>query len=125
MLTACRKLGGCPTGEARITEGYALPARYVIHAVGPRWKGGARGEPEQLRGCYLNALDLAAEHDVRSIAFPSISTGIYGYPIEMAAAIAVGTVTERLSDSGSIDLVRFVCFSQTDLDIYDGVLSAN
>src|SRR6266516_2463787 len=91
LLEACRRIGGCPTGEARITAGYRLPAKHVIHTVGPVWSGGRRREPELLRGCYVNSLRLAAEHGLTSIAFPSISTGAYGYPIEQAAGIAVDT----------------------------------
>src|SRR5213596_2923315 len=89
LLEACRRIGGCPTGDARITAGYRLPAKHVIHTVGPVWSGGRRREPELLRGCYVNSLRLAAEHGLTSIDFPSISAGAYGYPIEQAARIAV------------------------------------
>jgi O-acetyl-ADP-ribose deacetylase len=122
LLAECRRIGGCPTGEARITRGYRLPAAHVIHTVGPVWAGGHRGEPELLRRCYANALHLAGEHDVRSIAFPSISTGAYGYPIEQAAAIAVQTVQDALSSMPPIELVRFVCFSAPDLAAYRRLL---
>jgi len=122
LLAECRRIGGCPTGEARITRGYRLPAAHVIHTVGPVWAGGHRGEPELLRRCYANALHLAGEHDVRSIAFPSISTGAYGYPIEQAAAIAVQTVQDALPSMPSIELVRFVCFSAPDLAVYRRLL---
>src|SRR5207244_3115382 len=91
LLDACRALGGCPTGEARITKGYRLPAKYVIHTVGPVWSGGRRGEPELLRACYVNSLRLATERGIKSVAFPSISTGAYLYPIGQASQIAVAT----------------------------------
>jgi len=122
LLEACRRIGGCPTGEARITAGYRLPAKHVIHTVGPVWSGGRRREPELLRGCYVNSLRLAAEHDLTSIAFPSISTGAYGYPIEQAAGIAVDTVREVLRAPTSLELVRFVCFSAADLEVYRRLL---
>ena len=124
LLAECRTLGGCPTGEARITRGYRLPARLVIHTVGPVWNGGTRGEPELLRGCYVNSLKLAAEHGVRSIAFPSISTGAYRYPIEQAARIAVTTVRQALERPTCVELVRFVCFSAADLEVYRVLLTA-
>ena len=122
LLEECRTLGGCPTGEARITKGYRLPAKYVVHTVGPVWSGGTRGEAELLRDCYVNSLALAAQHGVKSIAFPSISTGAYRYPIEQAALIAVETVRECLKQPASVELVRFVCFSERDLVIYKKLL---
>jgi len=122
LLEACRLIGGCPTGEARITRGYRLPAKHVIHAVGPVWSGGSRQEPELLRGCYVNALTLAAEHGLTSVAFPSISTGAYRYPIEQAARIAVDVVREELWRPTSVGLVRFVCFSAADLEVYRRLL---
>jgi O-acetyl-ADP-ribose deacetylase (regulator of RNase III) len=122
LLEECRKLGGCPTGEARITKGYRLPSSYVIHAVGPVWGGGTRGEAERLRRCYVRSLELAGEHAIRSIAFPSISTGAYRYPIEQAARIAVETVRECLQKPTSVELVRFVCFSASDLAVYRELL---
>ena len=122
LLEECRTLGGCPTGEAKITKGYRLPAKYVIHTVGPVWSGGRRREPELLRGCYVNALRLAAQHGVRSIAFPSISTGAYRYPIEQAARTAVETVREELAKPTTVELVRFVCFSAEDLQVYQELL---
>ena len=122
LLEECRALGGCPTGEARITKGYGLPAKHVIHTVGPVWSGGTRREPELLRSCYVNALRLAAQHGVRSIAFPSISTGAYRYPIEQAAATAVTTVREELAKATPVELVRFVCFSAEDLQVYRKIL---
>ncbi len=122
LLEACRRIGGCPTGEARITAGYRLPAKHVIHTVGPVWSGGKRREPELLRGCYISCLRLAAEHGLTSVAFPSISTGAYRYPIEQAARIAVNTVRAELLDPTSLELVRFVCFSAADLEVYQRLL---
>ena len=122
LLEECRKLDGCRTGEAKITKGYKLPARHVIHTVGPVWHGGDRGEAELLRSCYRNCLALAAEHSLRSIAFPGISTGAYGYPKEAAAAIAVATVRECLEQQeGQLAEVIFCCFSAADLQIYTGL----
>ena len=123
LLEECRAIGGCPTGEARITKGYHLPAKYVIHTVGPVWSGGQRREPELLRNCYANSLALAAKHGVKSIAFPSISTGAYRYPIEAAARIAVDTVRECRRKPTSLELVRFVCFSAGDLAVYEKLLA--
>ncbi len=122
LLEECRRLGGCPTGEARLTKGYRLPAKYVIHTVGPVWGGGKRGEPDLLRGCYVNSLKLADQYGVRTIAFPSISTGAYRYPIEQAARIAVDTVRETLTKPSSVRVARFVCFSAEDLAVYLGLL---
>ena len=122
LLEECRAVGGCPTGEARLTAGHRLPAAYVIHTVGPVWRGGTRGEAELLGGCYRSSLDLAAAHGLRSIAFPSISTGAYRYPIEEAAKIAVETVRQQLQRGTSVQLVRFVCFSAGDLSVYRGLL---
>ena len=122
LFEECRAIGGCPTGEARITKGYRLPAQYVIHTVGPVWSGGTRGEPALLRSCYVNSLALASQHQVRSIAFPSISTGAYRYPIADAAQIAVETVRNCLARSTSVELVRFVCFSARDLEVYRKLL---
>ncbi len=118
LLAECRTLGGCPTGEARITKGYKLAAKHVIHAVGPVYRDGGHGEAEKLRGCYVHAMALAAENGVRSIAFPSISTGVYGYPIDPAAKIAVETVRACLEKPTSVEIVRFVCFSEEDLAFY-------
>ena len=118
LLEACRVIGGCPTGESRITAGYRLPAKFVIHTVGPVWSGGERREPELLRGCYVSSLRLAAEHGVRSIAFPSISTGAYRYPIERASRIAVETVREVLARPICVEVVRFMCFSEGDWVVY-------
>lgn len=118
----CAGLGGCPPGEARITPGYRLPARYVIHTVGPIWRGGHAGEPDILRLCYENSLEMAETHGIHSIAFPSIATGAYGFPIRRAASIAVRTVLERLEHPSSLECVRFVCFSARDLSVYQELL---
>lgn len=124
LVAECRLLGGCPTGEARITRGYRLPAAHVIHTVGPIWAGGGSAEAELLRRCYVNSLRLAGDKGVRSIAFPAISTGAYGYPIDQAAAIAVAATREALSTPSSVELVRFVCFSASDLEVYRRLLDA-
>ena len=118
LLEQCRKLGGCPTGQARITRGYNLPARVVIHTVGPIWRGGANEEDDRLRECYVNSLKLAEQNGVRTVAFPSISTGAYGFPIKRAARIAIRTVQETLPKVHGIETVVFVCFSQSDYDVY-------
>ncbi len=123
-LAECRGLGGCPTGEARITKGYRLLARQVIHTVGPVWRGGGAGEPELLAGCYRNALRLARENGVRTIAFPAISTGVYGYPLAAAAEIAVSTVAEALAQAPEIAQVIFCCFGTQTLDAYRAALAA-
>lgn len=124
LLQACRGLGGCPTGEARITAGYRLPARFVIHTVGPMWNGGSRGEEALLASCYRNSLELAAARGLCSIAFPAISTGVYGYPKEAAARVAVRTVRETLARLGAPMEVTFCCFSDADRAIYERVLEA-
>lgn len=118
LARACAAIGGCPTGDARITSGFALPARYVIHAVGPIWHGGQSGEPELLASAYRTSLELAREYDCRGIAFPAISTGIFGYPLDEATEIAVQTVRDFASSAGSIALVHFACFSAQALDAY-------
>jgi O-acetyl-ADP-ribose deacetylase (regulator of RNase III) len=123
LLDECRGLGGCQSGEAKIMKGYRLPATFVIHTVGPVWNGGTHNEAELLASCYRNSLKLAAENRCRTIAFPSISTGIYGYPIEQAAAIAVATVREALNDESSIEEVIFCCFSEHDLEVYRKALA--
>lgn len=120
----CRTLGGCPTGEARITKGYSLLAKHVIHTVGPVWHGGTQNEPTLLRNCYANALSLAAGHKLVSIAFPAISTGIFGYPLELATQAAVTTVRMFVKQPSSLELVRFVCFSAKDLEVYQGILAS-
>ena len=124
LLRECLTLGGCPTGEARITKGYRLPARFVIHAVGPRYRDGNHGEPEQLAGCYPNSLELAVAHDIRTIAFPAISCGIYGYPIPDAARIAVGTVVEALAETPSLEQVIFACRGTDVLTAFQAALAA-
>jgi len=118
LLEECRNLGGAKTGEAKLTKGYNLRARYIIHAVGPVWRGGNRGEPDLLAACYRNSMMLAEGHGLRSIAFPSISTGVYLYPIEQASPIAIGTVLEALPNCPHVECVRFVLFSDRDLDVY-------
>jgi len=110
LVAACRLLGGCATGDAKITPGFRLPAKYVIHAVGPVWRGGASGEPELLASCYRRSLELAFENNVRTIAFPAISCGVYGYPIDAAADIAIGETRRVLADGDDIDRVLFVAF---------------
>jgi len=120
LLEECRGLNGCPTGEARITDGYRLAAGQVIHTVGPVWHGGEAGEPDLLAACYRNSLALAESHELASIAFPAISTGVYGYPPEAAARIAVDTV--RAHQAESVKLVRFVCFDEGTRDIYARLL---
>jgi O-acetyl-ADP-ribose deacetylase (regulator of RNase III) len=115
-------MGGCEVGQAKITKGYGLPARFVIHTVGPVWRGGAFGEGELLASCYRNSLAIAAERALRTIAFPSISTGAYGYRIESAAKIAVETVREVLSASSTPMEVTFCCFSSSDLATYEVLL---
>ena len=122
LLVECRALGGCETGEARITKGYNLSARHVIHTVGPVWNGGKRGEEGQLVRCYANSLKLALENDLKTIAFPSISTGAYRFPIERAAGIAVRTVREFTEENPGIEEVIFVLFSAPDLAIYERIL---
>ena len=119
LLEACRKLGGAATGEVKLTPGFRLPAKYVLHAVGPVWHGGDRGEAELLKSCYRNALELAASHGLRSVAFPSISTGAYGYPIEEAAKIAQTTVRDFLRENARPERVVFCCFSARDRDVYE------
>jgi O-acetyl-ADP-ribose deacetylase (regulator of RNase III) len=118
LLEECRGLGGCPTGEARITRGYDLPAKHVIHTVGPVWHGGDRGEEELLANCYRNSLSLAAEKALETIAFPSISTGVYRFPIDRACRIALREVRAFLAKKSSLRKVFFVCFSESDAQIY-------
>jgi len=119
LLEECRALGGCQTGDAKITNGHGLAARYVIHTVGPVWHGGNRGEAELLASCYRRSLELAREKNLRTIAFPSISTGVYGYPLKDAAIIAVETVKEFVdANPSSFDEVVFCCFSARDLEVY-------
>ncbi|MCX7797424.1 MAG: O-acetyl-ADP-ribose deacetylase [Melioribacter sp.] len=118
LLEECKKLGGCPTGEAKITKGYNLPAKYVIHTVGPVWNGGNNNEDELLSNCYKNSLKLAIENKIKTIAFPSISTGAYRFPVERASRIAFKTVTEFLSNHSEIEKVIFCCFDEKTFEIY-------
>jgi O-acetyl-ADP-ribose deacetylase (regulator of RNase III) len=118
LLEECRKLGGCPTGEARITKGYNLPARWVIHTAGPVWHGGTRDEDELLARCYRSCFALAARHNIRTLAFPAISTGIYGFPLERATRIAITETTRFLADNAGIEEVRFVCFGTETYRVY-------
>src|SRR6056297_2113605 len=121
LLEECREIGGCPTGEARVTAGYDLPAKHVIHTVGPVWHGGKHQEDQLLAACYRNSLQLAAEHDLRSVAFPSISTGAYGFPIERASRIAIRAVAGFLAGHETMN-VLFACFSEDDRDAYQKAL---
>lgn len=118
LLEECRTLNGCKTGEAKLTKGYHLPARFIIHTVGPIWHGGNQGEADLLTACYQNSLKLAADNCFSSVAFPAISTGVYGYPVDQAANIAVISVHKFLQKPSSIEKVIFCCYSQNDLDIY-------
>ncbi len=119
LREACRLLGGCAVGEAKITNGYRLPARFVVHTVGPVWGGGANGESELLASCYRSALRLAAEHEARSVAFPGISTGVYGYPADLAADVAVNVVRATASVLDCFDELIFCCFSTEHLALYE------
>lgn len=124
LLAECRTLGGCATGEAKITAGYALPARHVIHTVGPVWHGGDAGEPAQLAACYRNSLLLAQRHGLGTIAFPCISTGVFGYPAGPATTIAVDTVRATLPEAPGVQAVVFCCFHTGDLQRYRHLLQA-
>lgn len=122
LVHECRLLGGCKTGQAKLTKGYRLPAKYVIHTVGPVWRGGRNGEPDLLAACYRGSIELAAQNGVATLAFPSISTGIYGYPVELAAKLAVSTVRTALGQLSGIEEVIFCCFSPADLAVYEETL---
>ena len=123
LLAACRLLHGCKTGDAKATPGFRLCARHVIHTVGPVWHGGNAGEPALLASCYRRSLEVAAGLDVRAIAFPSISTGVYGYPIALATRVAIDTVRTFVEATTCIERVTFCCFSQADLAVYEGLLA--
>ncbi|SDI77584.1 O-acetyl-ADP-ribose deacetylase [Propionivibrio dicarboxylicus] len=125
LLAECAAIGGCPTGEARLTRGYRLPAPHVIHTVGPVWHGGTHGEPVALAACYRNSLQLAQRHGLASLAFPCISTGVYAYPFAPAAALAVATVRQTLVDCPAIGEVTFCCFSAGDFEVYQRLLAAD
>jgi O-acetyl-ADP-ribose deacetylase (regulator of RNase III) len=124
LLAACRPLGGCPTGQAKITPGFRLPARFVIHTPGPIWHGGTEGEPALLASCYRESLALAVAHEVRTIAFPAISCGVYGYPIPEAARIAIGTTAAFLAGNETIEQVTFACSGQPVLSAFQTALAA-
>lgn len=123
LLAECRTLGGCATGDAKITRGYRLPAKHVIHTVGPVWHGGTAGEPALLASCYRRSLELAAAHGLETIAFPCIGTGIYGYPIELACAVALQACREFLSVHERPREVTFVCFGRRDYEVYRAALA--
>lgn len=122
LLAECRTLGGCDTGAARITGGYALPARHVIHTVGPVWQGGGNGESALLASCYRQSLELARQHGLRTIAFPAISCGVYGYPLDAAARVAIDSIAAFATDPGSVEKVYLVCFDDRMLAVYRGLL---
>lgn len=125
LLEECRTLRGCPTGQAKITAGYNLPAKHIIHTVGPIWYGGTRGEPDLLASCYRESLRLAAAHGVKTIAFPAISCGVFGYPLALAARVAVGTIRAELAGYPGIEKVYLVCFGGEVLGAYRGALQTN
>jgi O-acetyl-ADP-ribose deacetylase (regulator of RNase III) len=122
LLRACEKLGGCPTGSAKATPGFKLPAKWVFHAVGPVWNGGSRHESDLLAGCYRRSMELALEYKAKSIAFPAISTGVYRFPRQRAAEIAVRTVRENL-DANNVEQVIFCCYDEETADIYRRILA--
>ncbi len=118
LLAECRQLGGCRTGDAKLTNAYRLPSRFVIHTVGPVWRDGASGEPELLASCYRRSIEVAASHDIRTLAFPSISTGVFGYPFEPAARVAVTTARAAVREFPTIEEIVFCCFSASDHAVY-------
>ncbi|WP_265571564.1 O-acetyl-ADP-ribose deacetylase [Sphingomicrobium nitratireducens] len=125
LLAECETLGGCPTGQARMTGGYDLPARHVIHTVGPVWHGGGEGEAQALASCHFSSLDLARDHGLKSVAFPAISTGIYGYPMERAAAVAIGSVQRWIeANPDALDEIVFVCFGDAAEAAFNLALSS-
>ena len=123
LLAECRTLAGCATGDAKITKGYNLPARFVIHTVGPVWNGGKSGEPEKLASCYRRSLELAVQNRIRTIAFPNISTGVYGYPKEEASQLAIAVVKQFLAGDETIEKVVFCCFDHENYSLYHRLLS--
>jgi O-acetyl-ADP-ribose deacetylase (regulator of RNase III) len=123
LVHECRLLGGCKTGDAKLTKGYRLPAKFIIHTVGPVWRGGNEGESELLASCYRRSLDVAVGKGVRTIAFPSISTGIYGYPVELGAKVAVEAARDRLLEVTTIEEIIFCCFSDRDLNVYENEIA--
>jgi O-acetyl-ADP-ribose deacetylase (regulator of RNase III) len=124
LLTACRALGGCPTGDAKITRGFRLPARHVIHAVGPVWHGGTHGEDGALASCYRRAIELCADGRMASVAFPAISTGIYRFPADRAATIAVRTIAEALPIAPTLERILFCCFSEASARLHEDALAS-
>ncbi|RUW82528.1 O-acetyl-ADP-ribose deacetylase [Mesorhizobium sp. M1E.F.Ca.ET.063.01.1.1] len=124
LSAECRTLGGCNTGDAKLTEGYRLPARYVIHAVGPVWQGGGKGEAELLASCYRRSLEIARDHDCQTIAFPAISTGIYGFPKDEATGIAAGIVSGFLQQNAVPQIVTFCCFDEPTAELYRQAVAA-
>ncbi|QQK79083.1 O-acetyl-ADP-ribose deacetylase [Salicibibacter cibi] len=122
ILEECKKIGGCETGEAVITTAGKMPAHHVIHTVGPVWNGGENNEDELLQNCYKNSLQVAVEHDLKTIAFPNISTGVYGFPKERAARVAVETVEQKFGYKPSIEKVFFICFDMENYDLYEGMI---
>ena len=125
LLEYCRKLKGCQTGEAKITPGFTLPAKFVIHTVGPIWRGGIHNEPKLLASCYKNSLNLAIENGIKTIAFPAISTGIYGYPLNDATKIAVDVTLEFLENNSSIEKVIFACFDEKTYQVYQKLITSH
>lgn len=124
LLAECCTLGGCKTGEAKITKGYKLPAKYVIHTPGPVWHGGSRGEPELLRSCYRSCLELASENGCKTVDFPSISTGVYHFPLDKASQIAIKAISEYLFEHPEIERVRMVCFDERTKEYYENALES-
>ena len=124
LLAECRRLRGCQTGDAKLTKGYRLKAKFVVHTVGPVWQGGTQGEPALLASCYRRCIELAGAHGIASLAFPGIGTGIYGYPVDLAAATAVEAVRSSLQHAATIREVIFCCFSSGDLAVYEGILGS-
>lgn len=125
LVHECRLLGGCKTGDAKITGGHRLPARYIVHTVGPVWRGGEHGEAELLASCYRRSLEVAGAKGVTSLAFPGISTGIYGYPVELAAQVAISTVRALSPGQPQLGEVIFCCFAEADLAVYQKALTAS